>query len=450
MLIENPYRPGAGHTPPFFAGRQSEQYHYKRALQQPVVTENILVTGLRGYGKTVLLDQMRQMAVQSNWLWVGNDLSESSSLSEERLALRILTDLAAAIAAKVSSTSQSTDSNWRHGNVEPLRPIDINAYSYHAMKAKFDQLPGLPSDRLKIILADVTYLIQSLRIRGLILAYDEAQCLADKAEQNEYPMSMLIESVAALQRRVNNAPCLLILCGLPQVFQSLTETRTYTERMFHVMTLDRLSKDDTFKAVMTPIATLMPPLRAPQALIEKVVNLTGGYPYLIQFFGRELVDQMLENGGTLSADQFPSVETFERLDAGLFSARWNRTSDKQREILAVIARRPSKISADFSAQELELLRNNHDEPNGSMTQVLLALCERGMLYRTRHGRYAFTVPLSEAMILRRLNREREVNASWAPFEASSESARDQPQPMPPPMPTQKTELPKVRKRGWFR
>ena len=73
-LIENPYRPGAGQVPPFVSGRSQEMRNFQTFLHQGHITENILVTGLRGVGKTVLLDQFRKYAAANDWLVVGNDL----------------------------------------------------------------------------------------------------------------------------------------------------------------------------------------------------------------------------------------------------------------------------------------------------------------------------------------------------------------------------------------
>src|SRR5262249_25630175 len=161
-------------------------------------------------------------------------------------------------------------------------------------------------------------------------AYDEAQCLSDHADHNEFPMSMLIETIASLQRKHGVTKYLLVLCGLPQVHEALTESRTYTERMFNVISLERLSREDTHAAFVTPLQQLMPPLSVSDELIDKAVDLTLGYPYLIQFFGKELVDELLLNGGILNAGKFPTPSILDRLDSGLFAARWNKTTDKQR------------------------------------------------------------------------------------------------------------------------
>ena len=78
----NPYRPGAGHMPPHLAGRDDALAEFERLLGQDVILENMVLTGLRGVGKTVLLDTFKPRAIEEGWLWVGADLSEAASLTE--------------------------------------------------------------------------------------------------------------------------------------------------------------------------------------------------------------------------------------------------------------------------------------------------------------------------------------------------------------------------------
>ncbi len=422
-LIKNPYRPGAGHSPPVLAGRSREVAQMTKLLRQGFFSSNVLVTGLRGVGKTVLLTEMRSIAERDGWIWVGNDLSESASLSEDRLAVRLMTDMAEAFARtfaghNLKGLARSLDAADADASPKPCGQSEI----YDAFKATYDRAPGLPSDRLRTVFDRLAELCSRTRIKGIAFAYDEAQCLSDRAEHHEFPMSLLIETIASMQRRENAAPCLLILCGLPQVFDALTETRTYTERMFEVMSLDRISRNDTMIAIEQPLKRLMPPLHASPDLIAKVVDMSGGYPYLIQFLAKELVDQLLNNGGVLAVDAFPSRETLERLDAGLFSARWNRTTDKQREVLRLIAEKCDPAAPDFSAQEIADLSRSEIEFNGGyISQMLQGLCDRGLLYRRRHGRYAFTIPMSHQMIARRMRSSQSIDDQW--HYGSSASAR---------------------------
>src|SRR5713101_1037693 len=91
--MKNPFRPGAGHMPPYLAGREQETDEFRRLLDQETILKNLVLTGLRGLGKTVLLETFKPMAIQAGWLWAGADLSESTSISEENMALRLLTDI---------------------------------------------------------------------------------------------------------------------------------------------------------------------------------------------------------------------------------------------------------------------------------------------------------------------------------------------------------------------
>src|ERR1044072_6330175 len=92
--FRNPYRPGAGHIPPSLAGREREYDEFDRLLEQDQILENLVLTGLRGVGKTVLLETFKPRAVEKGGLWTTSDLSESASISETSLAERILADLA--------------------------------------------------------------------------------------------------------------------------------------------------------------------------------------------------------------------------------------------------------------------------------------------------------------------------------------------------------------------
>ncbi len=93
LFFENPFTPGAGHMPPYLAGREPELQYFNKLLTQTTILENLVLTGLRGVGKTVLLETFRLIAIRSGWLWLGADLSEAASVTEDKLALRLLTDL---------------------------------------------------------------------------------------------------------------------------------------------------------------------------------------------------------------------------------------------------------------------------------------------------------------------------------------------------------------------
>jgi len=411
-MMENPYRPGAGHMPPFLAGRDGEQTQFRSAVRD-LMSENLVITGLRGVGKTVLVESLKEIAEEENWLWVGNDLSESSSLTEDRLAIRILTDIA--VTLDRHRLTRPANGNGSIGFV-PSAQDDAGSSTFDALKAQYDSVPGLPSDKLKAVLQRCGTLVAQTGCRGVIFAYDESQCLSDQSERNEFPLSMLVETFQSLQKSDATSNFMLVLCGLPQLFDALTKARTYTERMFRVMMLERLSRRDTLEALMRPLSRRVPPLQPTRDLVEEAADLTGGYPYLIQFFGKELVDALITSGGAIDPILFPSPDSMRRLDQGLFAARWNRTTDKQRDFLKVVAElNPCENGAEFTAGDIAKLSANCGPgafTNAYATQMLHGLVERGVVYKTRHGHFAFTLPMSSLMIKRRIEAAEMADRGW--------------------------------------
>ena len=103
--FKNPFRPGAGHQPPYLAGRVQERNQFLHLLEQETILENPVLTGLCGVGKTVLLESLKPRATERHWIWIGTDLNESSSISEANIATRICADLSLVTSSIVVSTS---------------------------------------------------------------------------------------------------------------------------------------------------------------------------------------------------------------------------------------------------------------------------------------------------------------------------------------------------------
>src|SRR5581483_10190803 len=106
-LSTNPFKPGAGHSPPHLAGRKLEADAFKRFLNQEEIIQNVVLTGLRGVGKTVLMDDVyKPLAINEQWVWVGSDLSEAAFVNESTLCQRLLTDLSLFTATLTLSRSE--------------------------------------------------------------------------------------------------------------------------------------------------------------------------------------------------------------------------------------------------------------------------------------------------------------------------------------------------------
>jgi AAA ATPase domain len=391
----NPFRPGAGHRPPYLAGRAHEKEEFARLLDQRVVTDNLVLTGLRGVGKTVLLEELKPTAVAAGWLWVGTDMSESASISEANIAQRLITDLSVVTSSvKVAETTTTglgfTSSTTRH-------PITLN---YEALINVFNSSPGLIVDKLKAVFALVSPAVLQSGKKGIVFAYDEAQNLADHAQKEQYPLSILLDLFQSVQRQ--NVPFLLVLSGLPTLFPKLVAARTYAERMFRVLFLKQLSESETKEAIQTPIQSANCPVKFNPPAVNLVYKYSGGYPYFIQFICREAYDYYLQQVAAGKPPSVPITAIIRKLDTDFFAGRWAKVSDRQQQLLLVIANLGTTDS-EFTVQEIAAKAEEMlDRPfsRSHINQMLTSLIVAGLVYRDRHGKYLFAVPLMADFIKR--------------------------------------------------
>lgn len=392
----NPFRPGAGHPPPYLAGREDEKQAFAKMLRQRPVLSNLVLTGLRGVGKTVLLETFKPIAMEAGWLWAGTDLSESASVTEDSVAVRILADLSPLVAHIVVDEVRRQGLGFGAGvEKEPVR------LDYHLLRRVYEDTPGLSSDKLKRVLELVWSCLSGSGCRGIVLAYDEAQNLGDQAKAQQYPLSLLLDVFQSLQKK--EIPFFLVLTGLPTLFPKLVEARTFSERMFHVITLGRLSDSESRDAIEKPIESQNCPVRFTDSAVQAIVRHSGGYPYFIQFLCREIFDAYLQMHAAGVPDPNITVaEVVRKLDTDFFAGRWSRVTDRQRELLLVVATLP-QCDEEFSVQDIvEQSKQADGKPFSAshVSQLLAKLSENGLVFKNRYGRYAFAVPLLGQFIRR--------------------------------------------------
>lgn len=396
--FKNPFRPGAGHMPPYLAGRDQETSEFLRLLSQDMILENLILTGLRGVGKTVLFDSFKPLAISKGWIWVGTDLSEASSISEENIAIRLLTDLSVVTSTVVIGTRKLQQMGF--GGETSLIQDTLN---FQTLVQIYQQTPGLSADKLKRVLEIVWECLSPNKPHGLIFAYDEAQNLSDHAAKDQYPLSLLLDVFQSIQKK--HIPFMLALSGLPTLFPKLVEARTFSERMFHIIFLDRLGEHDSRDAILKPINDAKCPVKFNSVSVNTIVKVSGGYPYFIQFICREVYDVFIQKVNAGEKPSVPVEEINRKLDSDFFAGRWARATDRQRELLGVIARLDS-ADEEFTVQEIvERSKQELPKPFSSshVNQMLASLTEAGLVYKNRHGKYSFAVPLLGQFILRQLH-----------------------------------------------
>ena len=393
--FKNPYRPGAGHMPPYLAGREAETGEFERLLEQEVILENMILTGLRGVGKTVLLEKFKPIAIESEWLWVGTDISESVCIREENIAIRLITDLSIVTSNIEVEYEKISTLGFVEQPTKEKYPLN-----YTNLSKLFSQTPGLILDKLKTVLEYVWRCIEKSSIRGIVFAYDEAQNLSDHKEKEQFPLSVLLDVFQSIQRR--DIPFLLVLTGLPTLFPKLVETRTYSERMFRVVFLDRLNEEESREAILKPIEADSCPLIFVEESLRQVVDASKGYPYFIQFICKEAFDSFIQKLKTDDAPSVPMLEIIRKLDSDFFAGRWARATDRQRELLAVIASLDNS-DKEFTVREaVEKSKEIAEKPFSAahVHQMLNSLIDAGLVYKNRYGKYSFAVPLLGEFIRR--------------------------------------------------
>lgn len=393
--VLNPFRPGAGRMPPYLAGREEEQKEFKRLLAQDVILKNLVLTGLRGVGKTVLLETLKPIAITEGWLWIGADFSESTSVSEENLCVRLLTDLSV-VSSSLSISDERSKTIGFGGTA-------TKALNFNGLLEIYHTTPGLVVDKIKNVLEVTWEQFKKTGRRGIIFAYDEAQNLSDHAAKDQYPLSLLLDLFQSIQTK--DIPFMLALTGLPTLFPKLVEARTFSERMFRVITLERLNKQESMDAIVKPTEKPSCSFKFRPQTVDLIYQTSGGYPYFIQFICRELFDAWIQK---IDDGENPVVrmgDIVRKLDTDFFSGRWAKATDRQRELLEVISYL-SNCDSEFTVQEVveksrELLTKPFSPSHAN--QMLSSLCTAGLVYKNRHGKYSFAVPLLGTFIQRQIS-----------------------------------------------
>lgn len=393
--FKNPFKPGAGHEPPYLAGRKEETEEFCKLIKQDIILKNMILTGLRGVGKTVLLNKFKTIAIPELWCWVGTDLSESASVSEESLALRLLTDLSVV----TSNVVFKIDKTMSIGFGAPEHTVE-QKLNYQNLIKLYNTIPGLVSDKLKGILELTWECIHTSGIKGIIFAYDEAQTIFDQPHKQQYPIALLLDVFQSIQKK--NIPFMLVLTGLPTLFPKLVDSRTFAERMFRIIFLKKLTNEESQDAIIKPIEAEQCPVKFTPESLPVIIQESGGYPYFIQFICKETYDIFIQQNEMNQRYFVPIEEIIAKLDIDFFAGRWAKATDRQRELLAVIAYLKS-CQEEFTVQEVveESKKYQISAFSGShINQMLSSLVNAGLVYKNRHGKYSFAVPLLDRFIRR--------------------------------------------------
>ena len=375
---KNPYRPGVGVRPLFLAGREAPQRRFAAMLRAaPEQPASMRVTGLRGVGKTVLLEVFAEQARMAEWEPAFLELQPAHNTDE---AIR------AVLGALLERTRQ------RLSRLARLRAVAGTALRSASLSLSWDELSLSVSfgsgreEELAQELYETLALALARGRAGLVLLLDEAQLIRDERDRHgEHPLSLLIAPVVALQGR--ELPLALVVCGLPTLTGNLQKARSYSERLFRGEEIDSLPSAQALEAFTRPLEQTN--RTTDPAVAEAVVAEVEGYPYFLQLYGSELWDTAdLAGVDRFSPELLEATrpDIYARLDRDFYDPRVATLTPAEQDLLTASAACP------YPPLRAADLNQASDKTPGNVNVLLGRLVDAGALYRIRKGEYAYTAP----------------------------------------------------------
>ena len=383
---QNPYAPGAGTPPPELAGRDELIERAAVALDRIRAgrsARSFILYGLRGVGKTVLLNRIRLDAE------VRGIASVKVEAPEERSLPALLIPALRATLLRLSRGEVLKDSL--------LRGMRALAGFTKALKVKYQDIevsidvdPETGLADSSDLDTDLTDLLLTLgkaaaeRATAIVLFIDELQYV---------PEEQLAALIAALHSvSQEQLPITMVAAGLPQLVGRTGDAKSYAERLFEFASVDRLDNDDARDALIVPASKEGVAFHADA--ISEILLQTNGYPYFLQEWGKHSWDVADASPIELHDAQRATDQALAELDASFFRVRFDRLTPSQKRYMRAMAELgPGPHRSGDIAQVL-------DRKVTSVAPTRNSLIAKGMIYSPAHGDTAFTVPLFDDFLKR--------------------------------------------------
>ncbi len=382
----NPFSPGAGSPPPELAGRAELLIQARLTLGRIKAgryEQSLMLVGLRGVGKTVLLNRIREIAEDTGYGVVMIEATENRSLPELLLpALRQILyqlDAMAGVSDKVKRSLKVLRSfvgaiKLKKGEVEVGMDIDPE-------KGTAD------SGDLEADLADLFVVVgEAAKDRGTAVALivDEIQYLSE----NE--MSALIMAIHRVSQR--QLPMVLVGAGLPQLIGLAGRSKSYAERLFSYPYVGPLSANDAKEALRGPVAQQQ--VAFTDEALDELATVTHGYPYFLQEWGYAAWNLAPTSPIDAAVVKHATTVAIKKLDGSFFRVRFDRLTPREKDYLRALAELGEGPHRSGDIAEALGMKVQ------SIAPLRSGLIKKGMIYSPAHGDTAFTVPLFDQFMKR--------------------------------------------------
>lgn len=391
--IKNPYAPGAGQRPPELAGRGDQLAAFDVVLervQRGRPERSIVLTGLRGVGKTVLLNALRSAAVRKRW---------GTGKLEARPEQGLRRPLASALHQAVRELGHPQPDEAAHvlGVIRSFAQRDAGPNA----KLREQWNPGIdaPAVRGRADSGDIEIDLVELftDLGGLAAELGKGVAVFIDEMQDLGPDDVSALCAACHEMSQSGLPVIVVGAGLPHLPAVLSASKSYSERLFSYQRIDRLARESADAALSVP-AEDEDACYTDEALAA-LYAATGGYPYFIQAYGKAVWDRAPRSPITVVDVEVSSPEAEAELAVGFFGSRYERATPGEREYLramadvaVAIAEKGEESVDDVGSVPTAAVADLLGKKPQSLSPARDALLKKGLIYSGERGKIAFTVP----------------------------------------------------------
>lgn len=384
--IRNPFAPGAGAPPPELAGRDELREDVRVALERirrGNPAKSSLLLGLRGVGKTVLLDRMRADAEDAGIHTLTIEAPENRSLPailSPQLRISLLRLSRQEQAKDLAQRALRGLAGFAGASKVKYRDIEVGL--------DFEPEPGLADN------GDLEHDLQALLEAAAEAARAAGTALAMFMDELQYvEEDQLAALIAALHRAAQRrSPVVLVGAGLPQLRGQMGSAKSYAERLFDFPAVGALAKTDAERAIAKPLRD--EGIDITQDALDRIVERTEGFPYFLQEWGKHSWDVANSSPITIDDVETASITAVAALDAGFFGVRFDRLTPAEKRYLRGMAELGP--GSHRSGDVADVLHRKVT----SLAPTRAQLIAKGMIWSPSHGETAFTAPLFDAYMRR--------------------------------------------------
>ncbi|MEU4710390.1 ATP-binding protein [Nocardia salmonicida] len=381
--VRNPYAPGAGQRPPELAGRDKQLAAFDIVLERIArgrPERSVMLTGLRGVGKTVLLNQLRSAAVSRGW---GTGKIEARPDQDLRRPLSSALHMAVRAIAMSHRNPERVDDF-----LGILKAFALRATADKGMRERWQPGIDVPAVTGRADSGDIEIDLIELFKEAAALAADIGVGIGIFIDemQDLGPADVSAICGACHELSQDGAPLIVVGAGLPHLPAVLSASKSYSERLFSYHRIDRLDRQSADLALIAPAER--EEVKFTETALDSLYQRADGYPYFVQAYGKAAWDQAPESPITAADVAVASPAAEEELAVGFFGSRYERATPAEREYMRAMA----DLAGDDAPVATSAVAAELGRKPASVSPARDGLIKKGLIYSAERGTIGFTVP----------------------------------------------------------